>query len=337
MAYVKGAFTGGQINVDRRVRFLKPVRFEGGGFGVGNVYYVIQSTNDAYTRFVEEYQGTYSDGTSIVHTTIQAALDACTTERNDYVIVMPDAADYDLTAALTMSKRNVHLICPAGISGLGASNAARIDQNTADLATITLTGDSCEIAGFWFKSTANATLLATSGTICVPTASTGQAANIHHNYFFMDGSGADNAPAINYYNGGSGNYSQIHHNRFHFMTPSTTFSYGVYLSSANSCFEHNSMLVQNGCTVTWGVRMNGSGGIISYNDFYASRAGGGLSAGAFGGAILIDTNDTTSAIGNRGAVGTGTFIQGGTADTSWCDNRSGVDGGLVPVDQDIDA
>jgi len=307
--------------------------------GVGNIYYVCQTTNSTVYADLQKKIGTlqYSDGSSALHTTIQSALDATVGNRNDYVIVTPDNTDYDLTAALTMSKRNVHLLCPAGISGLGASNAARIDQNTADTATITLTGDSCEIAGFWFKSTGNSTLLSTTGHICVPTASTGQAANIHHNYFFMDGSGSDNAPAINYYNGGSGNYGNIHHNRFQFMTPSTTFSYGVYLSSANSIFEFNEILVQNGCTVTWGVRMNGAGGAINYNTFIASRAGGGLSAGAFGGAILIDTNDTTGAVGNKGAVGSGTLIEGGTADTSWCDNRSGVNGGATTCDQDADA
>jgi len=307
--------------------------------GIGQVYYVCQTTSPLYaTAAISRKQGQYNDGSMRLHTTIQSALDATVSERNDYVIVLPDNDDYDLTAALTMTKRNVHLIGPGGVNGgIGSSNAVRVDQNTTNTPIITLTGDSCEITGFWFKSTGNSTLLATTGYINVPTVSTGQAANIHHNYFFMDGSGADNAPAICYYNGGSGNYSNVHHNRFQFMTPSTTFAYGVYLNSSNTSFEYNSMLVQNGCTVNTGVRVGGAGGICSNNDFYASKSGGGLSAGAFGTAILISGSDTTACIGNRGAVGTGTMIQGGTADTSWCDNRSAVNGGVLCVDQDIDA
>ena len=307
--------------------------------GMGHVYYVMQTANPNYVEFAANRTKQYNDdGSDLLHTTIQSALNATKTERNDYVIVMPDNDDYNVTAAVTMSKRNVHLLAPGGLgAAVGASNAVRFDQETADTAHLTLTGDSCEIAGLWFKATGASTHLSTTGRICVPTASTGQVANIHHNYFFMNLSGADNAPAINYYNGGSGNYSNIHHNRFQYMTPSTTSTYGCYISSANSNFEYNSMLVQNGCTVTNGVRMNGAGGSISYNSFYASIAGGGLSAGAFGAAILMTGNDTTACVGNRGAVGTGTLINGGTADTSWCDNRSAVNGGVLCVDQDIDA
>src|SRR3990170_8432286 len=85
------------------------------GLGLGNVYYVIQTTNGDYTRFVRDMQFTYPDGTSSVYSSIQTALDACIDERNDYVVVMPDTADYDVGATLTMSKANVHLVCPAGL------------------------------------------------------------------------------------------------------------------------------------------------------------------------------------------------------------------------------
>lgn len=311
----------------------------GGDMTIGNVYFVCQnSAKSWYANWESARIGGYDDGSDRLHTTIANALSATATERNDYVIVMPDADEYDLTATLTMNKANVHLLCPGGMHGeMGANNSGVLDMNTTDTATITLTGANCEIAGFKFNRTSASTLLSTTGDVCVPTANTGHAMEIHHNTFEGPLSGSDNAAWICCYNGGSGNRCSIHHNIFRAVNPSTSMSYGVYLSTAYGTFINNLMIVQNGVTITWGVRMNGSGGIIAYNTFAAIRAGAGLSAGSFTGAMLIDTNDQTAVIGNRGAVGTGTLIDGGTADTSWCDNRSGVNGGVLCVDQDIDA
>ncbi len=337
MGYLKGPIIGGSICINRRVRFLDPVQFDGGGYGMGNVYYVMQAANPNYSAFISAYQGNYPDGSAVVHTTIQSALNATVTERNDYVIVMPDNDDYDITAALTMTKRNVHLICPAGIGAeVGSSNAARIHQNTANTEIIILSSlaDGCEIAGFWFKAVTTQT---TAYNISVPSASTGQCSNIHHNTFNVTVSGATDAGAISFGAGGSGNYSNIHHNRFYFSGNGATGAYGVYMATTQSIFAYNDMHVLNGATLTVGVRCAGVGSIIKYNNFFAHRATTGIAAGAFGAAIILEDNaDGTCVIGNRGAVATGTLIQGGTADTTFCDNRSAVDGGLVPVDQNID-
>ena len=106
-----------------------------GAVGIGNVYYVCKTTDTAvYADMWKRYGGSrkkYEDDSLILHSTIQSALDATVECRNDYVIVMPSDSDYDLTAVLTMSKKSVHLICPAGLGyDVGATNAARIHQTT---------------------------------------------------------------------------------------------------------------------------------------------------------------------------------------------------------------
>jgi len=122
--------------------------FLGGTFGLGfgNVYYVCQSTNTLpYADLVKKYGGRqYDDDSYILHTTIQSALDATVANRNDYVIVVPDPSDYDITAALTMSKARTHLICPAGLGYNGMPpNMVRIHQNTASTAWITVSAEQC--------------------------------------------------------------------------------------------------------------------------------------------------------------------------------------------------
>ena len=41
------------------------------GMGVGNVYWVCKSTETFYQDFLEDHQGTYTDGSAKVYTTIQ--------------------------------------------------------------------------------------------------------------------------------------------------------------------------------------------------------------------------------------------------------------------------
>ncbi len=311
----------------------------GGGIGIGNVYYVVKTDEAYYSQFVNDYNVQYSDGSFAVcpdtGTGIQDALDKCVSNRNDYVILMPSATHYDITSALTMSKRSVHLICPAGLGmETGAGNAILIHQNTANTNIITLSGDSCEIAGIWFRTFTSTT----ASVIEVPTVSTGQNANIHHNTFNQTLSGATNGFMISFSVGGSGNYSNVHHNRFWTSGSGLTGTYGVYMATTQSVFAYNDMHVINGATLTAGVRCAGVGSVIKYNNFYAHRATTGISASAFGAAISVEDNaDSTCVVGNRGSVGSGTLAQGGTNDTTFCDNRSGVAGGNTCIDTDVDA
>ncbi len=96
-----------------------------GPLGIGNVYYVYDSTSTSAPDMVKRYgKSRYKDGslplhkhvsTSSVVTTdgLAAALALTVEDRNDYVIMMP--GDYYVDEALVMDKRGVHLVCPAGM------------------------------------------------------------------------------------------------------------------------------------------------------------------------------------------------------------------------------
>ena len=133
--------------------------------GIGNVYWVVKATETFYPIFLNKHQFKYEDGSDSVHTSIQSALNATVECRNDYVIVMPSNSDYDITSVLTMSKKSVHLICPAGLGyDVGATNACRIHQNTASTAIIAVSDSSIEIAGFYLKPYADASHITIAAT-----------------------------------------------------------------------------------------------------------------------------------------------------------------------------
>ena len=140
---------------------VHPNEILGGGFGTtGNVYWIKQSAASEYNAFKREYNVNYTDGSEAVQITIQAGLDATTANKDDYVLVTPDNSDYDSTAALTMSKARVHLIAPAGLGHQGfPSNAIRMHQNTASTDCITVSADTVEIAGFFFKGYSGADII----------------------------------------------------------------------------------------------------------------------------------------------------------------------------------
>jgi len=293
--------------------------------GMGNVYYVIQSTNDAYVRFVGERQGYYKDGSKRVHTTIASALSATVAERNDYVIVMPDNADYDITTTLTMDKKCVHLICPAGLGyDVGANNAARIHQATADTPIITLASGSasCEIAGFYFKNTAST---AAAGATIYAESGGGYCSNIHNNHFAMVVSGGTNSPSIAQANDGL-LYSTIHGNRFITTTgTSATIAAVIYIQgpATGATVNSNDFVISNTCTATTLINNNAVMGSIKFNTGTACGAdSGGVGEGQITNAFTIRTSG--SCIGNMAAVKTATLISGGTASQSFCFNWDGI-------------
>ena len=147
-----------------------------------------------------------------------------------------------------------------------------------------------------------------------------------------------NGCSISFSAGGSGNYSNVHHNRFWVTGNGLTLTICVRMITTQSVFAFNDMHAINGATIAIGVECVGVGSVIKYNNFYAHPSSVGIAASAFTAAIAVDaTNDSTCVVGNRGAVGTGCLTSGGTADTMFCDNRSALNGGNVCVDQDVDA
>lgn len=285
--------------------------------GIGNVYRVIKTTEPYYTQFIKDYQGRHTDGSLMVHTDIQSALDATVECRNDYVIVQPSDSDYDITAVLTLSKKSVHLICPAGMGmETGATNACRIHQTTAATDIFSVADASIEIAGFYLKHYANVTAIELTGN--------GYAPNIHHNTIAMSTSSTTSEPMILGVAAG-GAYGSIHHNWiFASGGDDTTIAAIIYIqaSATMARVNFNEITIGDGMTATVGIINHATKGMVKGNTF--GQAGSDstwthcINIGSYGNAIY-----------NRGVVADGVLVTGGVNDKSFSDNMNGVDGGLI--------
>lgn len=305
------------------------------GLGVGNIYYVVQTTNTAPRAYaLATLQKTYKDGSRAVHSTIQSALDATVANRNDYVIVFPDASDYDITAALTMSKKAVHLICPAGLCGDDfPTNAARIHQNTASTDFFTVTGDAIEIAGFFFKqdSASRDDIIYLSGTRWHPV--------IHHNFFGMSATASTSKYGI--YGDGAVSHFSIYKNYFTNYSPGAVSGTNndiaafIGLTAAGSTrgsIKDNTFVSGVNTTVAAGISVAGSGIIVRNNHLHQNAAFGGSDAGAFTAGISV-SGDVALVRNTFTGFNEAACITGATADANCTLNYDGYNGGTV-VDQD---
>ena len=297
-----------------------------GAVGIGNVYYVCKTTDTAvYADMWKRYGGSrkkYEDDSLILHSTIQSALDATVECRNDYVIVMPSDSDYDLTAVLTMSKKSVHLICPAGLGyDVGATNAARIHQTT-DAAVIAVSDSSIEIAGFYLKPYVDAS--------SITIAATSYGLNIHHNFFTLNW---DSAPSpVIACTGDGGAWGLVsHRNLFGSLagddvTCASMVTIGAAATGARC--NHNSFVLGDGNIATVGITNSAVKGETHYNTF---STGGGVDGGTF--THCLDIHGSGTAIGNRATVADSELVAGGTDELSFSDNMNSVAGGVID-DQD---
>jgi len=286
--------------------------------GVGNVYRVIKSTETYYQDFLTDYDGYYTDGSAIVHTTIQSALDATVECRNDYVIVQPSDSDYDITAALTMSKKCVHLICPAGLGNdIGATNACRIHQTTAATNIIQISDASIEVAGFYLKPYTNVSHITLAATSYSP--------NIHHNSFMLFTSSTTCEPAIAG-TGDAGAWGSIERNWFvaqsgNDATIAKIVSIQPSATAARVCF--NEFTIGDGLTATIALYNGATKGMVRGNIF------GGAGADCTY-THCIGIGSYGNAFDNKGVVADGEIITGGETNASAVHNwNAGTNGGLV--------
>lgn len=315
----------GHLSVDK-ISGAGPLPFM--GMGVGNIYYVCETANTpVYEELAARYDGLlYDDGSEVLHTGIAAALSATVECRNDYVVCQPKHADIDITAALVMDKKNVHLICPAGMGyDMGANNSLRIEQTTDSLAVIAVSDAAVEIAGFYFKPDPT-----TSGPM-ITLAATSYAPNIHHNYFTLKGSVTHGAGILG--SGDAGAWGNIERNHFQTQVSDSTFGSIIYIgaSATGACVNHNQFTIGLDATATVCI-LNGA--VIGNTNFNIFGTCGGSGVVSNGGQIgnCVSIHASGNAIGNRGAVGTGEFATGGTADHSFCDNKDGLAGGAAWVE-----
>lgn len=305
------------------------------GAGYGNVYYVCQTANTIPYRDISAKFGgeTYSDGSQILHTTIQAALDVTVANRNDYVIVVPDTSDYDLTATLTMSKARTHLLAPAGLGWGGITgNSVRVHMTTAATDTITVSADNIEIAGFFFKHDASST---TGNTITL--SGTRWCAHIHDNFFGMYAT----ASTANYgiYAAGACNHYSIHDNYFTNYSPGlntgTNNNIAAFIgitsgSSTRGIIRDNIMLTGVNTTVAAAINDAGTGTVITGNQIWENAANGGNDAGVL--TLGISTGVDAMVTKNLVGITTGNAANaysGGTANQSYILNYEGTSGGTL--------
>lgn len=294
------------------------------GLGIGNVYWVIKTTETHYAQFLEDHLFEYSDGSASVQTSIQAALDATVECRNDYVMVMPSDSDYDLTAALTLSKKGVHLIA-AGSSPYypnGCGNSVRLDQ-TGAYPVMVVSDSAIEIAGFYLKN------YYCKGGIII--ANTSYGLNIHHNYWAMRLNTATNEPMLGPYisnaSGDAGAWSTFHSNFIQSQAGASATIAAIirFNSQATGVRVLNTDIAigDTDNTATVGILNLSVKGQVNDCNFSAHQTASG--AGVFTHCIQIHASGT--AYGNRGNVADGELVVGGTDDLSYVLNYNSVDGG----------
>ncbi len=304
-----------------------------GALGIGNVYYVVNTTSTtAYKELLKRFGGErYEDGTAILypHTAtastvtlngLKNAIAATVEDRNDYVVVMGANGTYYIDEALALNKKNVHIICPAGLGyDIGATNAARIQQITDALAIFAVSDASVEIAGFYLKNY--------DGHPAITLAATSYAPNIHHNSFMLNWTSASPLGSI-IGTGDGGAWGKIEKNWFISQAgDNQTCAAGIIqiqASATGAQVNHNQINIGDGNIATIGISNAAVKGNTNFNLF--SESGG--AAVSSGGTIskCISIHATGCAIGNRAAVGTTQILTGGTSAHSYSDNIGGVTG-----------
>lgn len=125
--------------------------------GIGNVYFVVKSTESYYNDVKKKYDNTYSDNSQAVHATVASALAAVTAGRND-VIVLDGNGEHTLTEMLTLSDSRVNLVGIDYLLGnkrkFGQASRVTLGVTTAatDLAAIKNTGVRNSIKGVKISS-----------------------------------------------------------------------------------------------------------------------------------------------------------------------------------------
>jgi hypothetical protein len=294
------------------------------GFGCGEVFYVCNSADTA----VKNWLGQRVPGDHLFVATsatadvkIQKALDATVANRNDYVVVMPSGTNYSITNTLTMSKKAVHLVCPAGISGnFPIGNTARLKAITAAMNIAAVSAEAVEIAGFYIKNYSDLASITLSATV--------SAMNIHHNAFMLVWTTTPLASIVG--TGAGGAWGSIERNWFISETGrAVTAAIGAIdiKAGATGCrCCHNEVTIGDDNVASVGISNLAIKGHTDFNIFSESGGNGALNGSQVAGGTItkaIAVNVAGAAIGNIGAVGTAQMLTGGTTLHSYAENYGG--------------
>lgn len=245
----------------------------------GKVFFVIHGDNTATSGMLEEFP-VDRDGVPRVYQTIsgaatdnlaiQAALDATVAGRGDYVILMPgNGNDYDLGALITMSKNDVHLISLEGMdkdpNRVGASRQVVLEQ-TASVDGIYITGQNCEVAGFYFKNKANYSF--------VQTGSTAHSAYIHHNLSYCVVSTTMTPPLFDLETTHGAIYCTVSNNFVTSQSGTVAAVIAVGAASTGAMVSKNYLVCGDGATWTIGIKNFAYKGVTQYNTVAAIDGAG---------------------------------------------------------------
>ena len=248
-------FYGGQMGVPSSDTPLG-IRHGGGG----NVYYVGDSSEGHYTA------ADVNDGTDPRYpkATIQSALDACTDDHGDVVVVFP--GNYEISATLTMTNDRVRLFSWDYFRGESAPSVA-ITSATDDFDLMTVNADQIEIAGIRFANgsdTANSCIVVGSTGACV-------GVYIHDCKFAVGGGYGVEVGSAN----GTVNDITVRHNTF-IQIDDNAGAAGVYLGYVvRGDVDENLFLTDQAGTYGISIRNAATGGtVIRNNDFFIEEDNG---------------------------------------------------------------
>lgn len=299
----------------------------------GNIYFVIETDHPQYDSFMTQRQtGSYAnDGSNMVHSTIQSALNATVTQRNDYVVIVPASVwsyTYDITTSLTMTKDRVHLVCPSNFGTGGMIQSPVINIQDADYDAVTLSGNDCEIAGLFFMGYRGKDIIGIDADVL--------GAHIHDN--FIGVSATENSENNGIHMAGTANFFNIHHNHFTNYLPGNmtstdnevnAFIYVSASSSTRGIIAHNTFCTGNNTEVGRGISIGGSDMLIDGNVLWETAAipsvteTGTLTVGIYAEGLngLITNNRIGTSDPSKAIVG-GTAI-------NCINNYSSLDGGTI--------
>jgi len=115
-----------------------------GGASIGNEYYACQSTDTANYAYWYGKFGTekYDDGSTILHTTIQSAINACVANRGDVVYVI---GEWTSTSTITLNKWGTSLIGLTDWNNITGGGNSNITCTGAGIATLSVTKAKCHV------------------------------------------------------------------------------------------------------------------------------------------------------------------------------------------------
>ena len=225
-----------------------------------------------------------------------------------------------------MSKARVHLIAPAGLGHKGfPSNAVRVHQ-TGAYSHFTVTADTIEIAGFFFKGASGENIIDLSSTRWHP--------HIHDNFFGMSATDASDNSGI--FGSGAVSHASIHDNYFTNYSPGATtgtdndLAYFIGFTSASctrNLIRDNYLVTGLNTEVTSGIIANGVDTIIDGNVLLESVGSGGTQDGIFTKGITSSVSSIVTR--NMFAMAADNEVTGGTTDESYTQNFESTSGGVV--------